>query len=316
MRSKTYLILVSFIMSTWLQADASIGDSAGTRSTAPTPTSSIADVHEQPLDPATVEAYERLDKWKGCLLPGAPSRNVYKYNRSRAASTGFPSKLQIGFNLGLTDHETAAVFGWTTGDYRLVNPIARGLQTVEFDDFPFLPNEMINARCRLSREDVVPYVCVLSSALSKLPALPPRQRLWRGHRRRMGRAEVGSVIKMGGFTSVTRDRENALDFAAKSNEGRSDKRTLLGILEHSGGRCVSKLSARPDEMEVLFPRGATFEVVDPPGDTFGDDRLAVRRAEERLRETMPDAEIDLVYVREVVPRARQEPQPILVTKVQ
>jgi len=224
---------------------------------------------------------------------------VYEHNRSRAASTGFPSRLIIGSNLGLTDHETAAIFGWTTGDYRLVNPIARGSQEVEFEDYPFLPNKTTKAKCRLSREDVIPYALFLSSALSKLPALPSQQMLWRGHRRRVNN-KVGNVIAMKGFTSATRDRENALEFTVKSNEGSSDKRTLLGILEHPSGRCISKISARSDEMEVLFPTNTSFEVVGPPVDTEKEDRLAVQKAEEKLREKMPFAEIDLVYVREVL----------------
>ncbi|KAL7553257.1 hypothetical protein ACHAWF_016565 [Thalassiosira exigua] len=251
------------------------------------------------LTPEIVDAYERLDKWKGCLVPGAPARMVYEHNRSRAAATGFPTRLKVGSDYGLTDHETAAVFGWTTGDYRMVNPVARGLDVVEFDEHPFLPHETTKAACRLSREDVMPYVRVLGSALSKLPALDcHRQRLWRGHRRRINH-EVGSVVTMRGFTSVTRDRENALEFATKANEGRSPARTLVCVLDHFSARCVSKLSARREEMEVLFPADRTFRVVDPPGDTATDDLMAVRRAAERLRKERPGAEIDLVYVEEV-----------------
>ena len=111
---------------------------------------------------------------------------------------------------------------------------------------------------------------------------------------------------MKGFTSVTRDRENALEFTIKSNEGRSNKRTLIAILEHSNARAISKLSARPNEMEVLFPMDTTFEVVDPPRDTASDDRRAVQRAAELMQKQMPDAEIELVYVREVDLKARQK----------
>jgi len=254
-----------------------------------------------------------LDKWKtrvdappdGGDSDGSgvlPSRLVYEHNRSRAAATGFPTRLAVGSKLGLTDHETAAVFGWTTGDYRLINPVARGAKFAEFDEYPFLPQKLTKARCRLSREDVLPYVRVLESALSKLPSsgLPPRQRLWRGHRRRLIHLTVGSVLTMDGFTSVTRDREEALQFAAKTNEGRSDRRTLIAILEHSSARCVARLSARPNETEALFPPGARFEVVDPPrGDAAEEDLRAVRTAAERMRKEVPGATIDLVYVREV-----------------
>lgn len=261
--------------------------------------SKAGDKQQQQLDPATIGAYESLNKWKGCSRTDAPTRLVYRHNRSRAATTGFPTRLATGTNIGLTEHETAAVFGWTTGDYRLLNPIARGLPIVEFDDYPFLPQEMTKTTCRLSRADVMPYVRVLSSALSKLPPLSSQQMLWRGHRRRLVPSGVGRIFKMQGFTSVTRDRENAIEFATKSNEGRSNQRTVIGILGHSGGKCISKLSARPGEMEVLFPPSTVFEVVDPPGDTGGDDLRAVQKAAERMRESMPGAEIDLIYVREV-----------------
>jgi len=50
----------------------------------------------------------------------------------------------------------------------------------------------------------------------------------------------------------------------------------------------------------------TFEVVDPPGDTASDDRRAVLRAAELMQKQMPDAEIELVYVREVDLKARQK----------
>ena len=260
---------------------------------------------ELELDPKIIDAYETLNKWKGCARSDAPVRLVYKYNRSRAAA-GFPTRLEVGSNLGLTDHETTAIFGWTTGDYRLLNPIARGARVSEFDDYPFLPQDMVKVKCKLTRDDVMPYIRVLSSALSKLPPLSSQQRLWRGHRRRLRPSSVGSIIRMKGFTSVTRDRDNALEFAAKTNEGRSEQRTLIGVLEHSSGRCISKLSARPGEMEVLFPTDTTFEIVDPPGDTGVDDLKAVESAAERMRGNIPNADIELIYVREVDLKRRQK----------
>ena len=40
--------------------------------------------------------------------------------------------LQVGKqSLGLSEHQVAAVMGWTIGDYRLINPIARGQEEVE-----------------------------------------------------------------------------------------------------------------------------------------------------------------------------------------
>lgn len=290
------LLLLSLLIMSTAAAAASPSATDSTSHVAP----------EVQLDPQTIDAYEALDKWKGCTSSDAPVRLVYKHNRSRAAGAGFPTRLTIGSNLGLSDHETAAIFGWTTGDYRLLNPIARGSTVAEFDEYPFLPQDMAKVTCKLTREDVLPYIRVLNSALSKLPPLSSQQRLWRGHRRKLMPSSVGSIVRMKGFTSVTRDRDNALDFVTKSNEGRSKQRTLIGVLDHSSGKCISKLSARPGEMEVLFSADTTFEVVDPPGDTGSDDLKAVQSAAERMRENIPGADIDLIYIREVDLKARQK----------
>jgi hypothetical protein len=61
-------------------------------------------------------------------------------------------------------------------------------------------------------------------------------------------------------------------------------------------------------MEVLFPMDTTFEVVDPPEDT-GDSLRAVQRAAELMQKEVPDAEIELVYVREVDIKARKQSCP-------
>jgi hypothetical protein len=76
------------------------------------------------LSKSIIDGFERLDKWKGCEIEGEgvptpeplPKRLVFEHNRARAAATGFPTRLQVG-QYGLTDHEVAAIFGWTTGDY-------------------------------------------------------------------------------------------------------------------------------------------------------------------------------------------------------
>ena len=50
-------------------------------------------VANDPLTPLIIEAFEKLDKWKGCLLDAAPSRMVFEHNRKRAAGNGFPSSI-------------------------------------------------------------------------------------------------------------------------------------------------------------------------------------------------------------------------------
>jgi hypothetical protein len=261
------------------------------------------------LSKKIIDGFERLDKWKGCQTveegssTPSPKRLVFEHNRARAAATGFPTRLEVGQKqFGLTDHEVAAIFGWTTGDYRFVNPIARGQDRVVFEEYPFLPNSMTQVTCELSRQDVMPYIHVLDSALSKLPTISSssssQQSLWRGHRRKVS-SEIGTTLVLNGFTSASRDRDSALAFAEKANEGKSDKRTLLAFVEHSSSRCLAKVSARRNEVEVIFPRDSTFEVVASPTDRSEDDKLVVQRATERLRKSMPDAEIEVVYLKEV-----------------
>lgn len=140
----------------------------------------MIDASEAPAAPeleVNVRAFELLDKWKNCDRTVGQSL-VYAQNKLRAENEGFPSIMEVGRGMGLTQHEVAAVLGWTTGDFRLINPIARGQEEVEFEDFPRGQRTM----CRLSRVDVMPYVQVLHGAVQKLPALSSTQPLYRGHR--------------------------------------------------------------------------------------------------------------------------------------
>lgn len=265
--------------------------------------------------PSIIERFQQLDKWKHPIqFDGGtdviPQRFVYQHNRLKAAASGFPSSLEIGLSrLGLKDQEVAAIFGWTTGDYRFLNPIARDEQksVVEFEAYPFLPNQRTKVTFCLSREEVMPYIQVFQSALSKLPPLqqhsskqPQIFLLWRGHRRPIP-TQIGTIVVLPGFSSVSRDRENALGFLQET--GRSSKRTLLCFVEHSSSRCLTQLSARRDEMEVLFPCNSTFEVVSAPLERFEEDQRAVQQATERMRTSgggMSDGEIELVYLKEII----------------
>lgn len=265
------------------------------------------------VDGAVIARFEALDKWKQCVTTQGenvdatkiPNRMVYQHNKSRAAGSGFPSALEVGHSRGLTDHEAAAIFGWTTGDYRFINPIARGNETTEFSDYPFLPHQITKVNFVMMREEVLPYIQILSVALSKLPTQPGDQRLWRGHMRPLPDATqtVGATFLMKGFTSVTRDRENALEFCIK-NSGESPKQmVLLAIVESISGRCVSKFSARSEEMEVLFPLDTMFEVVEPPADYLEIDQNAVQQATKQVQNKAPGTTITLVYVMQTGERA-------------
>ena len=262
-----------------------------------------------PLSPSILSAFEQLNKWQH--VPNAPPRFTFKHNLQRASSTRFPSVLDIARKTyGLSDHEAAAVFEWTTGDYRLVNPIARGGSNkkqdsyVEFQDYPFLPQQTTKVTCRLERDEVMPYVHVLQSALLRLPATSAVDTVpfYRGHRRPITSTRPGTTLVLPGFTSVSRDREQALSFAEKVNEGRSAQRSLLVFLESRRARSLASLSVRRDEAEYLFPLDTTCVIVEPPEDRREQDQHAAREATERLRKEMDndDAEIQVVYLKEVV----------------
>ncbi|CAJ1408688.1 unnamed protein product [Effrenium voratum] len=201
--------------------------------------------------------------------------------------------MQVGKDLGLSEQEVSAVLGWTTGDYRLINPIARGQEEVEFEDYP----QGVKSKCRLHRAEVLPYVQVLGSALEKLPPASAA-RLYRGHRRAV-ELPPGAVLKMPGFTSVSYDMDSALQFATQANQGRSVKRSLLVFQESFSGRCISKLSARKREVEVLFPVDSCFEVAAAAAAADADAAAEAEKAAEELRKTMPEAEVKVVYLRQV-----------------
>lgn len=182
-----------------------------------------------------MRGFELLDKWKRCERDVGPCL-VFEVNRSRAENSGFPSVMEQGKHMGLTAHEVAAVMGWSTGatwhplaldargeDFRLINPIARGAEQVDFEDYP----EGGRAMCQLQRVEVMPYVSVLSSALAKLPKAHGA-RLYRGHRRAM--PPVGTTVLLRGFTSVSYDMESALSFVKQAKQGRRGaKGNLKGI---------------------------------------------------------------------------------------
>lgn len=262
---------------------------------APTDVSDLTPI----VEPDFITAFEALDKWTRVegQEPGFASYFVYEKNLARAENNGFPSSLARGEALGLTRHEVAALFGWTTGDFRFVNAAARGVEEIAFEDYV----GGANVACKLAGAEVLPYVQVIGTALEKLPPASAG-RLWRGHHRPMC-AALGSVLELEGFASATYDSEEALRFAAQfPGPGKSTQRTLLAIEEHRSGRSIAPLSARRGELEVLFPRNTRFEVVDRPAD--GDGSLsaveaAMQQAALGMQQHMPDAEISILHIREI-----------------
>lgn len=241
-----------------------------------------------------VEAFERLDKWRGCER-NIGQHLVCKENIKRAKYSGFPSSLELAEQAGLTQQEAAALFGWSTGDFRFVNQVARGAPEAVFDDYP----QGQKATCRLSRAEVEPYVAMVSTALRKLPAECP-QRLWRGHRRPLS-TDLAAIVTLDGFASFAQDRDEALKFVKQANAGTSSQRTVLVVESHHSGRSISRFSARRQEAEVLFPLGCRFRVVEPPPEAADQDAGAVEAALAELRTALPDATIDVVHLQEELP---------------
>eukprot|EP00413_Alexandrium_margalefii_P038317 CAMPEP_0204599340 /NCGR_PEP_ID=MMETSP0661-20131031/54769_1 /ASSEMBLY_ACC=CAM_ASM_000606 /TAXON_ID=109239 /ORGANISM="Alexandrium margalefi, Strain AMGDE01CS-322" /LENGTH=257 /DNA_ID=CAMNT_0051610055 /DNA_START=127 /DNA_END=900 /DNA_ORIENTATION=- len=244
---------------------------------------------------ADIKAFEQLNKWSRCDHD-IGAFMVYGQHLQRAENTGFPSVLEFGKEVGLTSHQVAALLGWTTGDFRFVNPIARGAAEVSFEEY----SSGSKALCRLTKDEVVPYVNVISSALHVLPRVLAGQRLWRGHRMPIS-GELGAVFTLRGFTSATYDRDEALRFAAQvTDPAAASQRTLIAIEGHCSGRSIAKFSARRGELEVLFPLDRHFQVLPrPDGVKVDEDERAVQNVVQGMRGSLPEAEVCIVYVREV-----------------
>ena len=243
-------------------------------------------------------------------------------NSPNSHSTNLSTRRKKHDRRGLSPPQVAALFGWTTGDFRFVNPVARGADGVSFDELPpgfgFAP-----VRCSLTRREVLPYVAVLVSALQALPA-PVRlgARVWRGHARAVP-AECGQILLLPGFTSCSYSADEAIRFATQHYSPlKCGARSLLVIDEHSSGRDVRAFSARRREAEVLFPADTAFEVltrlkvqVDDEHSSSSsqqassaalapDVRAALRDALREMRRASPAAELEVVHLREVTGEAR------------
>jgi len=243
----------------------------------------------------TPELFEELDKWRRCDREVGKFM-VYEQNLERARFNGLPSSLEFGESFGLTGHEVAALLGWTTGDFRVVNPIARGADEVMFDDYP----NGVKTQFRLTGPEVKPYIDTISSALGKLSPASSSQILWRGHRQPV-LEPPGSMVTLPGFTSTTFDRDEAIRFAVQfATEQHSAARCLFAIVSHESGRSIAKFSARRGELEVLFPLNRRFEVLSQPSSYAGSaDEAVVRQAEMQLQQQLPSATLQVVYLREI-----------------
>lgn len=158
--------------------------------------------------------------------------------------------------LSLTDLELAALHGWTTGDYMFVNDIARGMNESTFDVFNFRAKGYKN-KCTLTKDQVQPYVEILSDALAKLKGY--NGTLWRGSSRPVGQDEI---MELPGFSAFSLSMDSALGFIVDSAcKSRSVKKTLFKVEKSSGGKSMMSFSTSMDEGEVLFDRNTRFRIV-------------------------------------------------------
>lgn len=234
-----------------------------------------------------LRAFGRLDRRRRCDPPLRSTVTVQEEALRRARAEGLDGRRH-----GLLPEEAAAITGWTSGDFKFVNPIARGEAEVEFDTVD-LGVSGFKARCRLARQEVMPYVAVVSWALSRLPT-HRGGRLWRGHRRPIDEP-FGAPVTFDGFTSFTVSREQALDFVRDRELGRSPRRTLVVIDAHRSARYIADLSVRRWEGEVLFPLGTRFRV-SGRGPSPEDERVVGEALAELSAGVGSEARIDVVHL--------------------
>jgi len=186
------------------------------------------------------------------------------------------------------------LIGWTTGDYKFINPIARGSNEATLDAYvSYVP--LVKASCSLTQKEVSPYIDILSGALRKLKQAYGT--LWRGQR--WPAEELGTIITLPGFTSTSHIFDEALDFV-KKDSGSSATRTLFAIVSHKSGKDINSFSVRKAESEVLFPLDSRFEVVECSSSTVDEaKRQEVRAAEQEMKQNTPEAKLDIVCLKEV-----------------
>lgn len=145
------------------------------------------------------------------------------------------SKRDALANKNLTPSDRVAILGYTVADYKVLNPVLRGM----YRD-PDSPG-------KVKKADVAAYTELIKNALGKLPAHDGST---------LGRiATAGDYDKMfdddfsdGGFTSTS---------VGKPSPGGEWAITIDGATD---GRDVGALSAWPKENEVLLPPGSKFVV--------------------------------------------------------
>lgn len=218
---------------------------------------------EMPLQSTAspVEDFEKLDRNAHC--DGEVDRFMEYQDNLNEVSHFFPSVLRAGQHAGLTQQETVAIYGWTSFEFNVINPIAWGKNESTFGVWG-KNDELVN--CTLSKAEVWPYIDVLISAMNKLPsAQPVGATLWRGSG--MSAKELGNVIT-GGFSSTSTEFGYALEWLQSRRCGGS----LWAIESHTSGKDISKFSQFEMESEVLFPMGSRLEVVECSPTTISNAR--------------------------------------------
>ncbi|MEZ4317552.1 MAG: ADP-ribosyltransferase [Myxococcota bacterium] len=139
----------------------------------------------------------------------------------------------------MSEEELVAVYGYTTNDYKFLNPALRGLDPT-------------------SLSELMPYIAAAESGLQKMPSVSELEG-----------SSVQTIRGVGGLPphldAQLQPGENFSDraFMSTSREALDNfKGDYEFHIEGSTGRDVESLSAYTTEREVLYPTGTTFTVIE------------------------------------------------------
>jgi len=141
----------------------------------------------------------------------------------------------VAEELNLSPEEQAALWGYLHCDADIINHIARGAPTVDFEDYHYDRGVAADILCTLTKEDLLPWLKILQAGLNKMPSAAAG-RLYRG----VGfnaEGTPGSMAPITGFSSFYDDFNVAKYFAeAKRQDG---IQPMIFVMDtHSSGRIL------------------------------------------------------------------------------
>ncbi|BBY65403.1 ADP-ribosyltransferase [Mycolicibacterium helvum] len=182
----------------------------------------------------------------------------------------------------LSKDQIEAIYQYTTENYQAINPYLRNIDDLNLFQQRMLGSQSIEAMTpgqRLAMETQI------SRADEALAALPPYRvdpsdltsTTWRGLRAPeslLDELKAGDIFQDPGYLSSSLDQQVAESFARGAGEGEIP--TILKVVGEDGVD-VAPLSRWSSESEILFPRGASFEVVSRELGGDGIMRIAIRQ---------------------------------------